>query len=56
MSPNRMHVNNEIKYKIPKWLTRKFHKHDFIERIIAGKQHPTDESGVVNRQGDPARA
>jgi hypothetical protein len=50
-SPNRLHVKNEIKYKIPERWTRKFHKHDIIGRILSGEHHHMEERGIVNRQG-----
>jgi hypothetical protein len=52
-SPNKVHVKNEIKYKIPQRWMRPFYKHDIIGRIVSDENFSAEERGIVNKQFVP---
>ncbi len=42
-------MKNEIKYKIPEWWTKKFHKYDILPIDHKIKTAVNDERGQVNK-------
>jgi glutamyl-tRNA reductase len=48
-SPNKVHMKNEVKYKIPERWTKKFHKHDIVPLQTYKDKAVKEERGRVNK-------